>query len=121
MNMGDGDGEPGYCACCRQFHLLRRVEVPELPQPVDVCQYCEALGPQGLAWQIAGVNEDGTFGYEDAPPPAAPGRRSRRDRLAESLLFAEDDHGGGFDGFGPARRSIGQRARIAWLRLRGRI
>ena len=116
-----GDAEPGYCACCRGFHLLRRVEVPELPQPVDVCQYCEALGPEGLAWQIAGLNADGTFGYEDAPPAIRPGRRSRRDPLAESLLFAEQDDGGGFEGFGPAHRSIGQRARIAWLRLRRQI
>jgi hypothetical protein len=114
-----GDGEPGYCACCRQFHLLRRVEVPELPLPVDVCQYCEGLGPKGLAWQIAGLNEDGTFGYQDAPPAVRPRRRSRRDPLAESLFAAPDD--GGFEGFRPAHRSIGRRARIAWLRLRGQI
>ena len=72
-----GDGEPGYCACCRGFHLLRRVEVPELPLPVDVCQYCEALGPDGLAWQITGLNPDGTSRYQDAPA-IRPGRRSRR-------------------------------------------
>jgi hypothetical protein len=119
--MSMGDGEPGYCSCCREFHLLRRVEVQELPQPVDVCQYCEALGAEGLAWRIAGLNQDGTFGYEDSPPAVRPRRRRRRDPLAESLLFAEHDHGGGFEGFGPAHRSIGQRARIAWLRLRGQI
>ena len=109
------DGEPGYCACCREFHLLRRVETPELPMPVDVCQYCAALGPATLAWRITGLNEDGSFGYQNAPPAAPPGRRRRRDRLAEEFLV--DDDGG----FGPARRPIGQRARIAWLRLRGRI
>jgi hypothetical protein len=86
------DGEPGYCACCREFHLLRRAEIPELAQPVDVCQYCDALGPATLAWRIAGLNEGGSFGYEDAPPTVA-----------------------------PPRRTIGQRARIAWLRLQRRI
>jgi hypothetical protein len=110
-----GDGEPGYCASCRGFHLLRRVELAELPQPVDVCQYCEALGPAGLALRIAGLNEDGSFVYEAPLPTALPGKRWRRDRLAESLLV---DEGGGFE---TARPSVGQRARIAWLRLRGRI
>ena len=76
-----------------------------------------AIRAEGLAWQIAGLNSDGTFGYEDAPPAVRPRKRSRRDPLAESLLFADDDHGGGFE----AHRSIGQRARIAWLRLRGQI
>jgi hypothetical protein len=112
---GLDDGEPGYCACCREFHLLRRVEIPQLTQPVDVCQYCAALGSAGLALRIAGLNEDGSFGYEDPRPAALPGKRRRRDRLAESFLV--DDDGG----FGPPRRTIGQRGRIAWLRLRGRI
>ena len=33
---GASDGEPGYCQCCREFHLLRRVEIPQLEQTVDV-------------------------------------------------------------------------------------
>ena len=115
------DGEPGYCQCCREFHLLRRVEIPQLEQTVNVCRPCAALGPGGLAFQMAGLNEDGTFGYEDPLPAARPQKRARRDRLAESLLFSEADHGGRFEGFGPAHRGIGQRARIAWLRLRGQI
>jgi hypothetical protein len=112
---GTDEGEPGYCACCREFHLLRRVEIAQLSQPVDVCQYCAALGPAGLALRIAGLNEDGSFGYEDPLPAALPGKRWRRDRLAESCLVGDDG------GFGPPRRTPAQRARIAWLRLRGRI
>jgi hypothetical protein len=110
-----GEGEPGYCGCCREFHLLRRVQIPQLEQPVDVCQYCEALGPAGLALRIAGLNEDGSFVYEDPLSAALPGKRWRRDRLAESFLVDDD---GGLETPG---RTIGQRARIAWLRLRGRI
>ena len=112
---GASDGDPGYCQCCREFHLLRRVEIPQLEQTVDVCRPCAALGPSGLAFQMAGLNDDGTFGYEDPLPANPPGKRRRHDRLAESFLV--DDDGG----FGPGRRSFGQRARIAWLRLRGRI
>jgi hypothetical protein len=115
------DGEPGYCQCCRGFHLLRAVEVPQLQQTVNVCRPCAALGPGGLAFQMAGMYDDGTFGYEDPLPANPPGKRRRHDRLAESLLFAEPERGGGFEGFGPAHRGLGQRARIAWLRLRGRI
>jgi hypothetical protein len=65
--------------------------------------------------RIAGLNEDGSFGYEDPLPAALPGKRWRRARLAKSFLVGDDD------GFGPPRRTIGQRAQIAWLRLRGRI
>ena len=108
------DGEPGYCGCCREFHLLRRVEIPQLEQTLDVCRPCAALGPAGLAFQIAGLNEDGSFGYENQLPANPPGKRRRHDRLAESFLV--DDEGG----FGSSR-PIGHRARIAWLRLRGRI
>ena len=61
---GASDGEPGYCQCCREFHLLRRVEIPQLEQTVDVCRPCAALGPGGLAFQMAGLYDDGTFGYE---------------------------------------------------------
>jgi hypothetical protein len=113
------DGDPGYCQCCREFHLLRRVEIPQLEQTVNVCRPCAALGPGGLAFQMAGLNDDGTFGYEDPLPANPPGKRRRHDRLAESLLFADDDNGDG--GFGPAHRGLGRRARIAWLRLRGQI
>ena len=109
------DGEPGYCGCCREFHLLRPVEIPQLEQTVNVCRPCASLGPGGLAFQLAGLNEDGTFGYEDPLPASRPVARRRHDQLAESFLV--DDEGG----FGPGRRSLGQRARIAWLRLRGRI
>ena len=70
---------------------------------------------RGLAFQMAGLNDDGTFGYEDPLPANPPGKRRRHDRLAESFLV---DDGGGF---GRGRRSLAQRARIAWLRLRGRI
>jgi hypothetical protein len=115
------EGDPGYCQCCREFHLLRRVEIPQLEQTVDVCRPCASLGPGGLALQMAGLRDDGTFAYEDPLPANPPGKRRRRDRLAESLLFDEPDRGRGFDGFGPAHRGIGQGARIAWLRLRGRI
>jgi hypothetical protein len=108
------DGEPGYCGCCREFHLLRRVEIPQLEQTLDVCRPCATLGPAGLAFQIAGLNEDGSFGYEDPLPASLPGKRRRHDRLAESFLV--DDEGG----FGSGR-PIRRRARIAWLRLRGRI
>jgi hypothetical protein len=112
---GASDGEPGYCQCCREFHLLRRVEIPQLEQTVNVCRPCASLGAGGLAFQMAGLNEDGTFGYEDPLPANRPGPRRRHDRLAESFLV--DDDGG----FGSGGRSLGQRARIAWLRLRGRI
>ena len=85
-----------------------------MEQTVDVCRPCAALGPGGLAFQMAGLNHDGTFGYEDPLPTNLPGMLADH-RLAESFLV--DDDGG----FGPGRRSLGQRARIAWLRLRGRI
>jgi hypothetical protein len=119
----DPGGIPGYCRCCRGYHLLARVEIPALSQPVDVCRFCEALGSAELAWRIGGVTENG-FGYETAATAPLTGRRwpggKRRDRarLAESLLLPDDDHGD--SGFRPPRRSLVQQARMAWRMLRGR-
>ena len=100
MADGASDGDPGYCRCCREFHLLRRVQIPQLEQTVDVCRPCAALGPGGLAFQMAGLNDDGTFGYEDPLPANPPGKRRRHDRLAESFLVRRRRR---FRG--PARRS----------------
>jgi hypothetical protein len=41
------DGEPGYCQCCRGFHLLRTVEIPQLEQTVNVCGPARRSAPAG--------------------------------------------------------------------------
>ena len=69
--MPEIDGEPGYCACCRDFHLLYRHRAKGLDQPADVCRECIALGDGELAWRLAGVTEDG-YGYDDCVPPDLP-------------------------------------------------
>lgn len=109
------DGEPGYCACCRGFHLLYRRTVRNLDQPADICRECIALGDGEVAWRMAGVTEDG-FGYEADLPPAPRGNRGMRSgRLVESLILSDAG------GFGEARRGIRWRAFIAWQRVRGRL
>ena len=103
------DGEPGYCACCRAFHLLYRREVPELAQPADVCRECIALGDGEVAWRIAGVTEGG---YEAGVPPL--GRKRRRpgqERLAESLILGD---GGGFGSAPPRRVRLWRALVLGW-------
>lgn len=119
------DAQPGYCRCCRGFHLLSRRDIPALPVPVDICRFCADLGDGEVAWRIAGVTEDG-FGLDELGLPPMRGRRfpggRRRDRvrLAESLIV--DDPGGGeLTGFGPGRYSMVQRVLMAWWRVRGRL
>jgi hypothetical protein len=118
-----GDGIPGYCESCREFRLLARVEVPAVGAGVSVCRNCATLGPDGLAWQVAGIGEDGEFGAD--PSPLTQRRIDRavpwlphRDRLAESLVADEGGEGGGF-GRGRIRRRDRWRDR-AWL-LRERL
>jgi hypothetical protein len=104
-------GEPGYCACCRGFHLLTFREIPPLGQSLPVCRECVSLGDGEMAWRIA------RLGYEPGQPPAHRGRRrgGSGGRLAESLILGDDG------GFGEARRGIRWRAFIAWQRVRGRL
>lgn len=120
----DDAGSPGYCACCREFHLLTRVQIPALHWYADVCLYCAALGDRELAWRLGGLTEDGKFGYElpadplrarQTPPPK---RWRRNRRLAESLIMDEtrEDKAAGFD---PLRMTPLRRLRVAWWRLRG--
>lgn len=119
MPASDDEERLGYCASCREFHLLTRTEIPALDRYADVCQNCAGLGDEGLAWRLGGMIEDGKFGYE-VPPDAlhAPRKRLGRDRLAESLIMgdsSEDETAG----FGPARLNPMRRLRVAWWRLRG--
>lgn len=121
--MGDvpDDAQPGYCRCCREFHLLRRREIPALPLPVDICRFCADLGDGEVAWRIAGVTGDG-FGYEQPLPPPPPGRKRSRDRdLAGFLMSGQPRYGSDFTGFAPQRYSMGQRVLMAWWRVRGRL
>jgi hypothetical protein len=98
-------GEPGYCACCRQFHLLTLREIPPLDAPLPVCRECISLGDGEMAWRISK--------YEPGQPPRRRRRSLRRDRrLAESLII------GDAGGFGKARREVRLRALIAWQRER---
>ena len=60
----DDEGRHGNCACCREFHLLSRVDIPALHWYADVCEFCAALGNGELAWQLGGLDEDGRFGYQ---------------------------------------------------------
>lgn len=120
----DDAGSPGYCACCREFHMLTRVQIPALHWYADVCQNCAALGDRELAWRLGGLTEDGKFGYELPPDPLRaqqrppPKRRRRSQRLAESLIMEEahDDNATGFD---LLRMTPLRRLRVAWWRLRG--
>ena len=92
MSAGDEYFGDGYCDCCRQFHLLKHHEVPALDQAVSICRYCADLGDLEIAWRIGGICEDGSYGYEHAPDRLKrPGRRMRRDPLAEALML--DDPG----------------------------
>jgi hypothetical protein len=120
----EDEGRPGYCACCRQFHLLTRVEIPALHWYADVCEFCAALGEGELAWRLGGLNEDGRFGYELPPDPLHPPRRpplrrrGRNRRLATSLITGELRTGRA-GGFGPSRLTPLRGLRLAWRRLRG--
>ena len=102
------DGEtPGYCEACREFCLLTAVEVPAIGAEVMACRNCAAMGPVNLAWQVAGIGENGEF--RAGPDPSAR-TRGRRDPLAESLTT------GGPGGFGRGKTRFRDRWRDrAWL------
>jgi hypothetical protein len=116
----DDEQGPGYCACCHEFHLLTRVEIPALHWYADVCEFCAALGDAELAWRLGGLTEDGRFGYELPPDPlyARRRRRGQNQRFAKSLIVGESREGKAA-GFGPARLTPLRRLRVGWRRLRG--
>jgi hypothetical protein len=83
-----GISKPGYCACCREFHLVALYSSELLAQPVLVCQYCAAQGEDNVIWRAAGVTQDQDNEIVNAPYIVT--KISRRDReLAESFFRDE--------------------------------